>query len=357
MKLESIVIKENEYPNVMDWKLAEMWAEGIPLFKENDPENPEWKATPIKILDLSSEGYGQVYVKDESKNPTKTIKDRMAWELTTLFRDYARGLHLKKKEGLLNGNIGSLVIPRFTYVTSGNVGKAISEAFKRYSLPPMKLLVDNSMPAGRLDALKGLHADIYMADLSKKPLTAKEIKELTNNRGGIDITSVVVLEPNSNYYDWHVHEAFNEDPNEIYVPYGSGRLMENYLTWQARNARNKDPRLKIPAGKLTNISVLGAEPIKLHSIADKLTKKYNPFVILSDQDINALGTLSFTGKNTGVYHTPEEKIKQGYEFMKREFDTEPTGSAGLGLYLHRYDQSKIDPRKKVLIINTGKGIS
>ena len=257
---------------------------------------------------------------------------------------------------MLNGNIGSLVVPRLTYVTAGNVGRAASSMFKKHDLPPMKLLVDSSIPPERLDVLKRFHADIYMTDLSEKQLTTEEIKRLTNNEKGIDITSVMILEPWAIFYDWHVHEAFNENSNEIYLPYGSGRTMENYLTWQIRNARNKDPRLKIPVGKLVDTSILGAEPEKKRSMADKLTKDYNPFVIFNDQDISALGTLAFTGRNTGVYQVSEERIRQAYQILSKYCDTEPSASTGLALYLQRYDDGKINSRNKILVVNTGKGI-
>lgn len=359
MSLDVKVIKEIEHQKEMDWTLVEKWADGVPVFSENDPTHPEWRSTPTFPADLSPEGYGLVFLKNEAdkeSNPTQTIKDRAAWELTTLFRDYARGLYLKKREGLLNGNIGSLVVPRLTYVTAGNVGRAVSNMFQKYGLPPMKLLVDNSIPPERLKVLKGLHADIYMGDLSRKSLTAEEIKRLTNNVNGIDITSVISIEPHVIFYDWHVHEAFNEMPNEIYIPYGSGRLMENYLTWQMRNARKKDPRLRIPIGRVTDISVLGAEPKERKSTADKLTKDYNPFVLFDDNDIAALRTLAFTGRNTGVYQVPEERLKQAYQILSEYCETEPSASAGLALYLQRFDEGRVKPRHKVLIVNTGKGI-
>ena len=107
------------------------------------------------------------------------------------------------------------------------------------------MLVDASIPQGRLERLQQLHADIYLADLARKELTPDEIKKLTNNKHGIDLTSVVMIEPQAVLYDWHVYEALNESPDEIYVPYGSGRLFENYLTQQMRNARTRDPRLCI----------------------------------------------------------------------------------------------------------------
>ena len=199
-------------------------------------------------------------------------------------------------------------------------------------------------------AIRMYKKDIYPTDI------LIDAMNMPVNENGIDITSVSSLEPHAIFYDWHVHEAFNETPNEIYVPYGSGRVMENYVTWQMRNARKKDPRLKIPVGRLINISILGAEPEKRKSIADKLTKDYNPFVIFHDEDLSALRTLAFTGRNTGVYQIPEERIEQAYKLLRKYCDTEPSGSAGLALYLQRFDEGKISPRNKVLIVNTGKGI-
>lgn len=359
MALDVEIIKEIEYPSVVDWNLVDLWADGIPSFSENDLNNPEWTPTPVKLLDLTSEGYGAVHIKDESSslsNPTQTIKDRPAWELTALFRDWAKSLFLKRKEGSLNGNIGSLIVPRSTYVTAGNVGRALSNVFKRYNLPPIKLLVDVSIPKERLEILKQLYVDIYMTDLSKKELNAEEIKRLTNNESGIDITSVMIIEPQTIFYDWHVHEVFNEAPDEIYIPYGSGRLMENFLNWQIRNARNRDPRLKISTSRLINISILGAEPEQKRSIADKLTKDYNPFVLFDDNDISALKTLAFTGEHTGVYQGSEERIRQAYELLSRYYETEPSASIGLALYMQRFDEGKIDSRHKIVIVNTGKGI-
>jgi len=203
MALDVDIIQEREHPKVMNWELVEKWADGIPRYSENDVAHPEWRSTPVFPLDLSAEGYGLVHIKDESdktSNPTQTIKDRAAWELTTLFRDYARGLYLKRREGSLNGNIGSLVVPRLSYVTAGNVGRAVSHMFQNYDLPPFKLLVDASISPERLEKLKGLHADIYRTDLSKRSLTPEEIKRLTNNENGIDITSVMIIEPQAVFY-------------------------------------------------------------------------------------------------------------------------------------------------------------
>ncbi|MBI4440244.1 PLP-dependent lyase/thiolase [Candidatus Woesearchaeota archaeon] len=359
MSLDRIIFKETQYPQFITKELLEKFADGIPVFSENDPKNPEWRETPNIEWDLRRDGYGRVFVKneaDEKSNPTGTIKDRPAWELATIFRDYARGLHLMAADRCIE----SMDVPRFSIITAGNVGLSVSEMFRKYGLPPMKLLVDAAIPKERLEKMKNLYADIYVADLSIS-YSPKEIKALTNNENGVDITSVMVLEPHAVFYDWHVHEAFNENPDEIYIPYGSGRLIENYLTWQERTIRNevagrKDTRLRVSAGRVIGISIFGAEPEKHDSTADKLTKRYNPFAVYNDQDIRAMDALSFTGKNTGVYKVAEERIKEAYSLMDRHFPTEPSASAGLALYLQRYDEGKINPRHKILIVNTGKGI-
>jgi threonine synthase len=362
MALERIVVKETEFPERMNWNLVQQWAE-IPLFPESNPDKPEWGVTPVITADLSKDGYGVVHIKNEadtSVNPTGTIKDRAAWELATLYRDFARGIVLRNNQHAINGNITDIPVPRLSVITAGNVGKAVSYAFSKHGLPPVKLLVDENLPRSRLQALKKLHADVYATDLNRK-LTAKDAQRLTNNEEGIEITSFIGIEPHSNFYDWHVHQALNEEPDEVYVPYGSGRLMENYLTWQLRSLRNtvqkrKDRRLKAPVSKVISTDVFGAEPEDPDSIADKLTKKFNPFVLFKEPDIKGLKTFGATGKATGVYKVTEEKIRQAYEIMNRYCPAEPSAAAGLALYLQRHEAGLVNPREKVLVINTGKGI-
>ena len=184
MVWETLVVKETEYPTRMDWNLVEQWAE-IPWFGENDPHNPEWKPSPVIHADLSSFGYGEVFIKNEadiSTNPTGTIKDRPAWEFATLYRDFARMLYMKKKEGVLNGNLSSFPVPRFSLISAGNAVISLAEMFRVHCLPPIKVLVDlEHISLGDLIHLRNLHTDIYVNDLATARLTAADIKKATNN--------------------------------------------------------------------------------------------------------------------------------------------------------------------------------
>lgn len=352
---------ENEYPKKLNLKIIEEWAEGIPVFSENDPKNPEWRATKTVPLDLGS-GHGEIIVKDESdieSNPTQTIKDRAAWELATLYRDFARITWLKYKSGKISQNeIENFSVPRISLITAGNEGRAVAERFKKHNLPKPKLIVSNTIDGNIYKELQKLYAEIYPTDLSI-PLAPADIKRISNNETGLDITSLRSIEPGSIFYDWHVHEGFNEKPNEVFLPYGSGRLMANYLYWQAKSLRGNsiDPRLKISQQNLAEISILGAEPLAKETAADKLYAEHKPFSLLNEHEIEALRSLQFTGQASGVYKTQEQFISTALEIMKKKgIDSEASAAAGLALYLQLHDQGKINQESKILIVNTGSGL-
>ncbi len=358
MTLDRKIVKEIPYHETLDWDLVEQWADGIPVFSEDNPHFPEWKASPVIPLEV---GAHLIHIKNEAdihSNPTGTFKDRMAWEMTAVYRDYARGLWLKRRE--INGDLPTEV-PRLTLLSAGNAGASLAHFFAKYQLPPPKILISSSTLQERIAKLQSLYADVYMVDTGRKSLTAQEIKQLTNNEQGIDLTSVRILQPELVFYDWHVHESFGECPDEIYVPYGSGRLMENYLAWQEKTMRNdsgnRDPRLNVPVQQVISLDILGAQPEKQDSCADHLATRHNPFTLFDDHDISALVNLAWTGKNTGLYKVREEYIKEAYRTLTEHgIETSYSGAASLGLFFQRWDEGRINPMKRSLIINTGRGI-
>lgn len=60
--------------------------------------------------------------------------------------------------------------------------------------------------------------------------------------------------------------------------------------------------------------------------------------------------------NKHYYALPEEKILQAYNILSKHMHTSHDGSASLALYMHRFEQGKISPRDRILIVNTGRGI-
>lgn len=349
-------------------KDLEKIADEIPAVKI-DPDNPEWGPSPIHELDLSDHGYGTVFVKDEASeiNPTRTMKDRLAWEIVKLYGKYARNMCMRFKRGdLSEDDLRKLSVPRFTTITSGNEGRALAHAFEKFGLPKPKLLIDVNGNGGMLvQVMRELHAEIIQVTLSDKPLSAKEINTLTGGKTDLNITSdFLSINPNEKFYDWLAHEIFNfkPTPNWIYVGKGSGRLMENLFTWQGKTVRNhesgmRDPRLNADASEIGRINIRAAEPQSGCTKADKLYAPFKPFALIRDTDIRAQKILGDTGPNSGIVELDEEYLQMAYEFLTtHSIETEPSGAAGLALYLQDFKKGYIKPKDCVVVVNTGKGI-
>ncbi len=363
-KITSKEIKTIEYPERMTAELIDQWAEGIPLYSEADPKNPEWRSTPVRTIDLSSQGYGEVHIKMESdkrSNPTGTMKDRPAWEFACGYRDFARRLSLKMTRDK-RISPSDVKIPRFSLITAGNEGLAIARACQKYNLPPPKILMDHHTSQEALSFLTNEYAEIYTGDLSIKALTHQEINTLTKNKNGVDLTSLILNDRNAVFYDWHVHEAFNEKPAIIFMPYGSGRLMDGYSYWQHRTGQNavrgtRDPRLRIDPLRVADMSIVGVEPAKMdRTIADKAAAPFKPFLLLNDNDRAYLREQHLSGRFTGTKLALEEEIEEAFEyFLNHDIEAEPTGAIGLAMYLRFFRDKLIDHREKILVINTGRG--
>lgn len=360
---ESRTLRELPFPETMTVELVERWADTIPRFAENDPTSPEWRATPVRELDLSSEGFGRVLLKDESdaaSNPTRTIKDRKAWEFATLYRDFAQSLYVDLRRGHRTiGSIQRMPVPRLSLITAGNEGRAIAACFEKYGLPAPKLVA--SEHAARAMAEAGIYADVYGTDLDRRTLTAGDIRSLSDNAFGIDITSLVAIDPHATYYDWHVHEVFNLQPDEVYLPYGIGHLRDNYLTWQRRSALSAmrgrlDPRLKADPVQLSHMRVLAAEPDSIDSIADKLVCRYKPFAFLKENDERFGRAFNHTGDASGKFTISDERVRQAFSILRAKgIDTEPSAAAGLALYMDRFEAGLVRDDAKVVVVNTGAG--
>jgi len=211
----------------------------IPEGSYNDPNNPEFPdnapkfpATPTYKIDIP--WFSNVWIKDESYNPTWTHKDRMAWEIVIT---YASILKAKKN------NVFSGSLPNMSIISSGSAALAIQTALKKYWLPKLKVILDHTTSKDIINWLRALWAELYMIDLSKKELSPYDILTITNNIWWIDITSSWALEPSTRFYDWLSFEIVNSSPNRCFIPFGTWILFENIMN-VARSqisAQSKDP--------------------------------------------------------------------------------------------------------------------
>ncbi len=325
----------------------------IRIRSDNDPERPEFPpdrpkfpATPTYKIKVP--GFGSVWLKDESVNPTGTHKDRMAWEVVIQYKKFLEA----KKAGLVNGPL-----PRFSIISSGNAAIALAEAFRKYGLPKVKALVDAHMPEHVLGCLKKSHCEIYQTNLSRKALSAEEILAMTNNDGGFDITSSTALEPSTIFYDWMSYEILNSEADYVFVPFGTGALYENVCNVMRREilkTSGHDPRLRTDIGKLRVMNVLGATVNLSTSRAYMLYSQHLPFVHYNEQWIRFYKKFGFVGKDSGVHVVSEDSLEKAYKLAKSQgISCEHSGIAGLALLIERKDAVPME--KKILIVNTGRG--
>src|SRR3989338_7237225 len=106
-------------------------SENDPSKPEFPPDNPKFPATPTYQIKVP--GFTNVWLKDESSNPTGTHKDRMAWEIVVTYRDFL----LAKKRGQVKSEL-----PAMSIISSGSSAIAIQTQLKKYGLPNLRVLVD-----------------------------------------------------------------------------------------------------------------------------------------------------------------------------------------------------------------------
>ena len=332
-------------------KKEEKILKSIVVASENDPkkpefpaDNPKFPATPTYKIKVP--GFSNVWLKDESLNPTGTHKDRMAWEIIVTYKDFL----LAKKRGQIIGHL-----PAMSIISSGSAAIAIQAQLKKYGLPNLKVLIDADTSQDIVNAIKKIGCEIFETDLGKKSFNWKEILELTHNPDGFDITSSEALDPTTRFYDWLSYEILNSSPDYCFIPFGTGNLFENVLNINKRevSTKNHDPRFKGSLEILRKCNFFGVTTNNPKSKAEKLYSPHLPFVHYDEQWIRLYKYAGFCGPESNAYLLKEQYLDKAMEIAEvQKINCEPSGIAGLALLLQM--KNKIPKNKKILIVNTGK---
>lgn len=288
--------------------------------------------TPLRKIEIPY--FSQVYVKDESVNPTGTHKDRMAYEIVKVYRNF---LTTKKENELAED------LPSMSLLSSGAAAIAIQTALIEHNLPNLKVLLDEKTNLQILNHLKRLGCEIYTYRFIEKALSGEEILHLTNNDEGIDITSGKAFDPSKEFYRSLVEEISDLDFDYVFMPFGSGNLYETFI--------NLSKEKKIAWLKKCNF--VGGEIDSYLSIANQLYSPFRPFTDYSKQWMKMFQLQGYCGFHSGIYKVTEENILEAISLFKlNNVNANPEGCVGLALLLQLKD--KIPNDKKILVINTGK---
>ncbi len=317
------------------------------MFPKSNPSFPATPTIPIRVP-----GYKHVFLKDESLNPTGTHKDRMAYEIGKFYWEIIK-----------NSTDGQPRLRDLSLLTYGCAGLAIQTELKKYNYPNLKVLIDVNMDPAIKAALKDAKCEIFEYDLSNIEFNSEKILEVTNNKGGYDLTFGKGMEKvKKRYYDWLSFEILNQSPDYCFMPFGSGDLMTNVLNTVDLSLRGfadnfKPNRLFINENQLRKCHFFGATATEKGTIMDKL---YSPYF---GENTNMASCKEIVTRYkdfldpSGIYVVKEAYTKKAMKIAKENNITcEPSGIAGLGLFLQQTDSGELNISKtsKILIVNTGK---
>ncbi len=320
-------------------------SENDPTKPEFPPDHPKFPATPTYHIHIPP--FLNVWLKDESKNPTGTHKDRMAWEIIVTYRDFLRAKERRQIQGSL---------PAMSIISSGSAAIAIQTQLRKYALPDLHVLMDNLTDQVTIDVLRQLGCKLFFTDLTKKSLHWREILDLTQNPHGFDITSSEALDPTTRFYDWLSYEIINASPDYCFIPFGTGHLFQNILniTKKEVSTDHHDPRFQGDVETLRRCHFFGATTNNPNSkIATKLYSPHSPFLHYDEQWIQLYRYAGFCGSQSTVSIVEEQYVDEAIRIaIDQNIDSEPSGIAGLALFLQM--KESISHHVKILIVNTGK---
>lgn len=320
-------------------------SEDDPRRPEFPPNNPSFPATPT--IPIQVDGFRNVWLKDESHNPTGTHKDRMAWEIVLFYRNFLSKIALQGKLAK---------IPQLSLISSGCAAIAIQTQLRYYNLPSLKVIVDKQVQERIKLAMMKLGCEVFEQDLHQKPLGSAEILEITENPNGQDLTFGQELDHiRAIYYDWLSYEILNQSPDYCIIPFGSGGLFENLLSINKKEiekAPNHSHRFFGDIDTLKQCHFIGATTSRKDSIMDKLYAPFHPapgYRLFLEQNI----LKGICGKDSQIWDVEEAFALEASKIAQQQnINCEASGIAGLAALLQlKYD---IPSDKKILIINTGK---
>lgn len=331
----------------------------IKIPSNNDPDKPEFPPEPFyepkfpasETIRIEVPGFNNVWLKDESTNPTGTHKDRLAWEVVIKYKSLIEGLKYKDVESL----------PQMSIISSGSAAIAIQHLFNLFKIPTrLKVLVDHSLNSQIKESVRKIGCELYECDLSEKLLNSEDIKAKTDNKNGIDITYREVLDPtHDNYYDWMSYEIIREKPEYCFVPFGTGDLFINVLNivkieYFYSFVSKHDPRFFSDIETLRKCHFYGASSKQPDTSMDKLFSNFLPSLESFRKYIRELKEeYACAGEKTGIYYVDEKYTEEAFEIAdKNNLTYEPSGMAGLALLMQEKDT--VPKNAKILIVNTGK---
>lgn len=305
-------------------------------------------------------GIGNLYLKDETTNPTHTFKDRLAFEMLSPIIE-----NINSERKIIKTTFGSISYGNTAY-SMGYFCKQLNKFYGSeivnsisFTPPEIKLKTFGPDTAG-----KYLHATVMLKkisevchieeiDLEEKVFREKDLEELARKSGYclenyIDVTEGLNRVSYEGIISEVVEQQLMSAPDYIIVPFGAGILCNEIMDY-IQDHKLKSKVIPVSSGNPDTIAVMLYGPIWVncndllengkgftrHELIDKKGRVRKPYLVYNVTDNEILTVLP--------------RLKE------LNISCEPSAASGFAI-LHRLEEIEPDFNKNthsVLIINTG----
>ena len=320
-------------------------------------------STPVKKIHSPIYGVEKLFIKDETKNPTHTFKDRLAYEMIRpLFEQLKAGIE-PKPTTFASISYGNTAKAMGLYVTKLNelAGKEVARAIA-FVPPYLEKKVFGPDTEGKTVPVSAIIKDLRKSctiipiDLSKKIYRSKDLEELAREHNSVigdfvDITEGLDRPAYVNIIIEAIEQQLKFAPDYVVVPFGAGILCNEVIDYvHDKNLSTKV--IPVSSGNPETIAVMLYGPIWVD--VEALEKDGKAFTRHEPVDRKGLVRKPYI-----VYNISDEAIRDAMTKLHAVgYTAEPSGASGVALlkYLKSIDP-KFNPKKHtVLVINTGNGL-
>lgn len=271
--------------------------------------------TPLIKIEKLCEKFGlpNLFIKDESKNPFGTLKDR-------------------RSEFIIKRGIDEH-IDKFVIITSGNAGYSLAKFAEGTNIKIVNF-VDKKLKKSIKNKLKKVSYKVIEIDLSQKIWPPEEIMAMAREND-----REVIWDATNGFHGYHeayikiIEEIRKKIPNPdfIVIPIGTGE------SFCGLYSGIKKFKLK------TRLIGIGVKA-KWHSFADKLYTPWTPYEFLMKAILK--------NKRNSIIRLNEKEVKQMWKEFKDIIDCEPSATVVFSIF----SKIKFKKRDKIVLINSGKGL-
>ena len=337
-------------PSSLKGELAErewhMWRyrEWLPLEVGEEPVSLGEGMTPmVKAHNLGADGGPEVWIKDESQNPTGTFK--------------ARGLSAAVTRAAAAG------AERLTIPTAGNAGVAVSAYAARAGLK-VRVFAPRATPSTIRQQIAAYGAELILVDghigdcgqeassyaAEARAYDLSTLREPYRIEGkktlGLEIAEQL---------DWQL-------PDTVIYPTGGGTGI--IAMWKVFNELRDSGWTTGNLPRLYSVQSDGCAPVvRAFDSGAEMTEPWpNPETIAAGLRVPAplggrLILRALRASGGGAIAVTDQEIKESQESLTREtgIDASPEGGAAVAAFLRLHRNSTLSPGERVVVFNTGAG--